>query len=545
MKKNLIIYLIAAFAAAVSCAPVSEVNFDVDQNSIRIGAAGGEKTFKVSSPGSWVAMTESPWITVSPANGNGSQECTLMIDSTLVFGERKGVVRIQSLDSDDKKDFEIVQDGFAYQIALKETEMKVDDYAGFGERQFDVKVNANVDFDVVLPDGAASWLSFKKHELNLDRGARPREAVIRFEWKVNSRDIERVAEVVFQPKEDVQMAIHDGLKVVQKAALPIPVNTPAGDSLALLAVGRSLGMFTEWETSERMEHWNNVKIWKDGPNKGRVKYVQFFMFKTLEAIPFEIQYLTAAEEIVIYSNANHFLRNLDTGEYITKLTDLKRLTIGAYGLTSLHPDFVNMKSLEYLDLGSNCFETIPDILTPENFPNLHTLVLSANQRHTIYDLSNTNKTNFGGLFDEAEEDMDGNKIFPKRFLRWDNLDTLRLSVNYLEGVIPDLEDDYGFPKWTAEEVHACDTLPEILIGKPKVLPDTDFFAINLNRLHGTLPDWLLYHPKLDLWYPSSLVFMQEGVASDGTAAGFSNEPANMDYYYEHYVNKKFNPSNLQ
>lgn len=79
MKKNLIIYLIAAFAAAVSCAPVSEVNFDVDQNSIRIGAAGGEKTFKVSSPGSWVAMTESPWITVSPANGNGSQECTLSL----------------------------------------------------------------------------------------------------------------------------------------------------------------------------------------------------------------------------------------------------------------------------------------------------------------------------------------------------------------------------------------------------------------------------------------------------------------------------------
>ena len=531
MKKNLIIYLIAAFAAAVSCAPVSEVNFDVDQNSIRIGAAGGEKTFKVSSPGSWVAMTESPWITVSPANGNGSQECTLMIDSTLVFGERKGVVRIQSLDSDDKKDFEIVQDGFAYQIALKETEMKVDDYAGFGERQFDVKVNANVDFDVVLPDGAASWLSFKKPELNLDRGARPREAVIRFEWKVNSRDIERVAEVVFQPKEDVQMAIHDGLKVVQKAALPIPVNTPAGDSLALLAVGRSLGMFTEWETSERMEHWNNVKVWKDGPNKGRVKYVQFFMFKTLEAIPFEIQYLTAAEEIVIYSNANHFLRNLDTGEYITKLTDLKRLTIGAYGLTSLHPDFVNLKNLEYLDLGSNCFETIPDILTPENFPNLHTLVLSANQRHTIYDLSNDIRENVGGFIDEPK--------FPERILKWNNLDTLRLSVNYLHGELPKM---LNHEKWTAEEVHACDTLPEILIGLPKVLPETEFFAINFNRLTGELPEWLLYHPKLDLWYPYSLVFQQEGKDKSGKSAGFYNEPVSLDYYYEVYQNKKYNPS---
>jgi hypothetical protein len=59
-----------------------------------------------------------------------------------------------------------------------------------------------------------------------------------------------------------------------------------------------------------------------------------------------------------------------------------------------------------------------------------------------------------------------------------------------------------------------------------------------------LPDWLLYHPKLDLWYPTSLVFFQEGIASDGTAVGFSNEPANMDYYYEHYVNKKYNPSKI-
>ena len=118
-------------------------------------------------------------------------------------------------------------------------------------------------------------------------------------------------------------------------------------------------------------------------------------------------------------------------------------------------------------------------------------------------------------------------------------------MNYLEGTIPDLMDDTAFPKWTAEEVNACDTLPSILIGLPKVLPNTDFFAINLNRLHGTLPDWLLYHPKLDLWHPSSLVFMQEGKTSYGVSAGFDNEPANMDYYYEHYKKKKFNPANLK
>ena len=98
-------------------------------------------------------------------------------------------------------------------------------------------------------------------------------------------------------------------------------------------------------------------------------------------------------------------------------------------------------------------------------------------------------------------------------------------------------------KWTAEEVHACDTLPEILIGLPKVLPETEFFAINFNRLTGELPEWLLYHPKLDLWYPYSLVFQQEGKTRDGQNTGFSNEPASLDYYYQHYPKKKYNPNN--
>jgi hypothetical protein len=275
-----------------------------------------------------------------------------------------------------------------------------------------------------------------------------------------------------------------------------------------------------------------------------VKKAEFFMFGTKEGIPFQVKYLTAADELYFFSNTNTFLYSLDPGEHICELTQLRKLTIGAYGLTTLPDSFRKLKNLEYLDLSSNNFQSVPDILTPENFPNLTALILNACQRQTIYDLSNTNKTNYGGLCEEVDEDADGNKYFPKRFLRWDKLDTLRLSVNYLEGRIPDLKNDPEFPKWTAEEVHACDTLPEVLIGLPKVLPETDFFAINLNRLYGDLPDWLLYHPKLDLWYPTSLVFFQEGIASDGTAVGFSNEPANMDYYYEHYVNKKYNPSKI-
>ena len=547
MKFNKIFIVAAMFIAAVSCDLNPVVDFGSDEKKIEVGAEGGERSFNVSASGSWVALTESPWISVSPANGRGSQKCSIKVDSTLAFDQRVGVVRIQSLDdSSEKMDFEVVQNGFEYQLTLKDVKKELEDYASFNDRHFEVKVKSNVDFDVVLPEGSSNWLSYTKSELNLDRGSRPRESVVRFDWQVNSRDIERIAEVVFQPKENVQMSKHDGLKVVQKGSVSIPEGTAAGDSLAILSVSRALGMFTEFETNEKMEYWANVKLWKEGENKGRVRYVQFFMFKTVEEIPYAIQYLTAAEEIVIYSNANHFLRSLSTGEHITKLTNLKRLTIGAYGLTELHPDFVNLKNLEYLDLSSNCFEEIPEILTQENFPKLHSLVMNANQRYTVYDLSNDTRANIGGLIDDDLRTDKGMRSF-KRILKWENLDTLRLSVNYLQGELPDMMNE-GLPTWTFEELKdslatGLTELPAELKNVPKVLPNAKFFAINFNRFNGVLPEWILKHPKLDIWAPYSLIFSQEGKTRDGKNAGFVNEPTSLDSYYKLYPNKKYNPNN--
>lgn len=548
MKMNRIIYVLTAIIMMVSCVQTPDIEFNVDQTSLQVGPAGGSYTVEVSAPGRWVAMTESPWITVSPANGNASQTCTVTVDSTIVFEPRTGAVRIQSLDdSDDKKDFDIRQEGFEYQIALAKTDMDIEEYADYDSRHFEVEVMSNVDFDVVVPE-SSPWLSCKKSELVLDRGSRPRKSVVRFDWKVNSRDEARVADITFRPKENVTVTRHDGLKITQRAAQPIPVGTPAGDSLALLAVSRALNMYVEWDPAEKLEHWNNVAVWKDGPDKGRVRYVQFFIFNTQESIPYEIQYLTAAEEIVIYSNANQFLKSLDTGEYITKLTNLKRLTIGAYGLTSLHPDFVNLKNLEFLDLSSNCFQSVPEILNQDNFPNLHSLILNANQRHAIYDLSNELRENIGGFVDDDLNTVAGMESF-KRLLKWNNLDTLRLSVNYLQGELPDMKGE-GLPEWEFEELKdslavGLTELPEALKGMPKVLPDTKFLAINFNRFTGNVPEWLLYHPNLDLWYPFSLIFSQEGKTREGKNSGFENEPTSLDYYYNIYQNKKYNPNKTE
>lgn len=544
MKYINIVSVVLAFLVISACQQEEEIAFGVEvgteDGNIKIGPEGGQKTIKVSAQEEWVALTETPWIMVSPANGRGTQECHISIDSTIVNVERKGAVRIQNLKTGDKKDFSITQEGFEYQIVLDDPEVEIEDFAGYESRSFDVEVMANVDFDVVLPSDSENWLSFTKSELVLDRGVRPRKVKVHFDWKVNSRDIQRAAKIEFKPLEQVEIARHDTLNVVQKGAQPIPAGTPAGDSLAVLAISRALNMYTEWNTAEKMEHWNNVRVWKDGPDKGRVRYVQFFIFNTKEPLPYEVQYLTAAEEIVFYSNANQFMKSLDTGEYVTKLTQLKRLTIGAYGLTSLHPDFVNLKNLEFLDLSSNCFQTIPEILTQENFPKLHSLILNANQRYSIYDLSNDNRDNIGGFVDDK-----GLRRF-KDILKWNNLDTLRLSVNYLQGEIPDMEYE-GLPEWTFEDLKDSlatgrTSLPEELVGLPKVLPDAKLFTINFNRFTGRLPDWLLYHPNLDLWFPYSLIFSQEGKTKEGKNAGFTNEPVSLDYYYNIYPNKKFNPN---
>ena len=537
-----------AFACLASlvifaCQQVTPVQFEVDTENITIGPEGGVKIVKVSSADNWIATVQEPWITISPANGVGSVDCRVIIDSALAVNKREAIIRINNQATDERKDFKVIQNGFDYQIVVSEPEVNIASYASLENRQFDVKVKSNVPFEVELPEGAESWLSYTLPELVLDRGARPREVSVQFKWGVNFNPSERDAVIKFNPK-DSQMtpAIKHDLKIQQEAAEEIEIGVK-GDSLALIAINRALGCWTEFETSEKLEFWDGVKVWESGENKGRVRSAEFFMFGTKEGIPFQVKYLTAAEELYFYSNTNTFLYSLDPGEHICELTQLRKLTIGAYGLTTLPENFKNLRNLEYLDLSSNNFQKVPEVLTPENFPNLTALIMNACQRNTISDLSNTTRKDFGGFFEETDVDADGNRSFPKRLLKWSNLDTLRLSVNYFEGIMPDLEDDPDFPKWTAEEVNACDTLPAILIGKPKVLPNTDLFAVNLNRLYGTIPDWLLYHPKLDLWYPFSLVFFQEGKASDGIRAGFDNEPANLDYYYEHYVNKQWNPAN--
>lgn len=543
LHSEILICLLPALCLLHSCSNEPSVGFSAPVDLIEAGAEGKTVEFSLSSGDSWVAKTQDPWITVSPANGNGSTVCTVSIDSALTFSPREGLVRFEQTGTGERRDIRVTQKGFEYAIDPLRPEISLQSYAPFGERTFEVDVMTNLPFRVEIPEQDASWLSCGMTELQLDRGARPRKVTLRFEWDLNYNQTSRASSVRFIPLEEGKEPVrNDGLVIRQEAAEAIEPGVK-GDSLALLAIRRSLGCLSDYEVSEKMEHWEGVTVWKSGPDKGRVRSASFMLFSTDEGIPFQVKYLTACEELTFFSNANTFLKSLDPGPHICTLTRLRRLDISAYGLVSLPEEFTALKNLEYLNLSGNNFSSVPAILTPENFPNLHSLVLNANQRQVVYDLSNTVKKDLGGLMDESLQDADGNRTFPKRLLRWDALDTLILSVNYLQGSLPSLEDDPDFPKWTRAEVDACDTLPQRLAGLPKVLPHTTLLTINLNRLTGALPDWLLYHPCLDLWMPESLIFPQEGKDEKGSSCGFTNVPASLDYYYEEYVNKKFNPNN--
>lgn len=535
-----ILSVLTAAVALASCTKNDEsAEFGLDQQRIEIDANGGTRTVRISSSESWIAVTDNPWISVSPANGRGSTECEIIIDSALTNVSRKGLVRIQTQHSMRDSQIDIEQEGYQYRVDVENNEVTVPNYAAYGQRYFDVTVRANAEFDVQIPENAG-WLTFETPQFNFDKGVRPREVKIRFNWQISSQP-ERMAQVRFVPRA-VEASHLDNLTVTQEAAPAIEVDTRAGDSVSLLGIARALDTWISWESSEPMDQWENVVLWEEGMDgyteekAGRVKSADFFMFGTREGLPYEVQYLTAAEELTFRSNVNSFLYNLDPGEYITKLTNLKRLTMMGYGLSKLTADFAEMKGLEYLDISANNFEEIPPVLRKENFPNLKHLIMNANQRTLVYDLSNDSRFNLGGFYSSTTPDSE----FPRTLLEWDSLESLVLGVNYLQGYFPTLEDDPAWTEfYTQEDVMQADTLPTAIVGLPKVWPKMRRFTINYNRMTGMLPDWLLYHPALDWWIPFTFVFVQEGKDEYGKNAGFDNEPpTTMEYYYNFYPKKK-------
>lgn len=530
----------------ISCSDDNEnyTEFQLDKTDITIGAEGGTDKVLVQSSAEWVAISSEPWLMISPANGMGVTECKIVVDSTLVNDVRTATISFAP-EGQAPKVINIHQTGFDKMISIKEPQVEINYSEKMGKRYFEAVVTTNVHFDINIEyeDGDMAWVSTETTQIELDRGARPRTAKIRFDWRMNTEPEQRVAKINFIPTNTNDVLKEPAVLVLTQKAAPFIEDNRSGDSLALVMIAEQLNLLsTLWDTSENMRNWDYVTLWEkndeDLPSPdavGRVRSVSYALFNTKESIPQEIRYLKYLETLEFATNTNVMLLNIELGSEICNLNYLKHLKLFSYGLVSLPDDFINLgKTLETLDLSANNFTTLPPMLNKTNFPKLKSLNLTGNRRWTTNDLRKADSFEDGLGF---QLNVNNNDILKQLFL-WDTLEELRLSNNYMEGQLPDFEvGKDGITAYTQADVDAFggDTIQYLADKKmPKVLPKIKMLALNLNFFTGKIPDWILYHPYFLEWVPELLLFNQQenGIDSEGKLVGFDNEPITFDYYYE-------------
>ena len=533
----------------VACNEQQEENgavLTLDKSEIVFAAEGGTDVVLVESRDSWNIAVSEPWLSVSPASGQGAMACNVVVDSSLVDEVRTAVIRFTPSTAMASY-VTVKQMGYEKMIVPESNEIRIESSADYDKRYFETTVTTNVQFgvEVDLFGAEQEWLTAVETAVELDKGARPRSAKLRFDWKMNTAPVERVAEIRLVPQgegaEEVDTAV---ISVIQKPALKIEDNR-AGDSIALVVIYERMNCWSDaWDTSENLQYWEGVDLWeasdKDLPAPeavGRVRAVQYSFLNTKETVPSEIRHLKYLESLAISSNVNTMLLNIDLGSEICELEHLKYLTLFSYGLVSLPDDFVKLgKSLVALDLSANNFASIPAMLTQENFPKLKSLSFVASRRWQTTDLRKKSEyESKDGLGLHVNVTTDN--AF-RRLLLWENLEELAFSNCYLEGELPDFKvGEEGVVAYTQKDVDAWggDTIQYLADNAlPKILPNCTMLRLNLNFLNGNLPEWLLYHPHFMDWAPDLLIFNQQekGVNSAGEAVRFDNEPKTFDYYYD-------------
>ena len=635
-SKKIIIGLALCAGIVTSCkedeAGVSN-NISTDKDEITIGPEGGTEQVAVSTNADWVAGSAKPWISISPANGMGSADCRLAIDSTLENNARTTQIRFAA-EGQEPKLITITQFGFNKQILLKEPEVEIENSAEYDKRFFETTISTNIHFKideenieysfaepmndtekVEMEPERANWLTLPKSddlEVNLDRKARPRTIKVRFRWEMNTTPYTRIAKIRFVPQNpgEDQLVDDNGnpieafiLTVTQKAAPKIEDNR-SGDSLAIITINEKIQSMISFDTSENMQNWDYVTLWeatdKDIPEGavGRVRSVKFSLFNLQEGeiLPKEIRYLKYLESFEIQSNSNNQTRIVSLGEEICELKYLKSLTVFAYGMEKLPDNFIKLggkvdksyRGLEKLDLSSNNFPSlaaITEVVNEENFPELYAFNLIGCRRSDSYsDLSQGSSYNGRPLGLHIDITSGAEKEAFLKLLTWDDLKSLRLSYNFIEGQLPTddevdtalqkagkptryQDDDFSNNKDDYKDKLVGDTCiwlktgdntvvftetggnALLVTGKdvPRVLPKARSFSINLNFLTGPLPKWILFHPYFAEWGPEILLFNQQenGKNSAGAKVGFNNIDAikfNFEYYYgkEKSVDAKVN-----
>lgn len=461
-------------------------NLTVDKEEITIGENGGTEAIAISANTNWVASSSQPWISISPANGLGSADCSLAIDSTLEKGYREAQIRFTA-DGQEPKMVKVIQFGYGKQIILKEPTMEIESSARYDDRYFDVTISTNVAFTInksidysfaeisegdegyaEVESDKDDWITLPKDselEIKLDRKDRPRTIKVRFKWTANTAPYTRIAKIHLVPDEPLEdnegNPTEEVILTVNQKAAPKITDDRAGDSLAIVTINEKIQSMIAFETSENMRNWESVTLWEETDENvpdgavGRVRSVQFMMFdlKDGEEFPKEIRYLKYLESLTLQTNSNWQLRgDVSLGEEISNLENLKELIIYAYGITKLPDNFINLGShLETLGLASNGFATlsaITNVVNKVNFPKLTALNLTGCRRtDTLKDLTELEEGK-SGLHINLNKSTERDAF--KQLLSWDKLIELSLSYNFIEGTLPDDDEMTAYLKTHSE-----------------------------------------------------------------------------------------------
>ena len=518
--------------------------FNSDMSNIEAQAVGGEYQVKISSNREWVAKANAPWVMVSPANGRGDVKCTIKIDSALMNEARETKVSITSM-GEELKSINIKQEGFPRSIKVADSEVHIAASDLYANRWVELDVETNVEFNI---ENAPAWVVVERdYELNLDRGARPRKTRIHFDWKMNSSDKERTATLNLVPKEGEALATPATITIRQAAGPRIEDNRQ-GDSIAVISICEKMECWSDngISTNKGMQTWECLRLWQasdaglPAPEAiGRVRDLDISYFNTEEGVPEEIKHLKYLETLSLYGNVNTMIKSIDLCPEVATLAFLKDLRIAAMGLVSLPDNFADLgDTLESLDLNSNNLNEIPEVINRENFPHLRTLDLTGNHRASITDLRKRSSAGENGI--GLHVNMRNSDAI-RKLLLWEELEALGLSYNFIEGELPDFEDEAkngidGVRTYEYSDIEG-DTLKWAVENKlPRILPNMKALRINLNFMTGELPRWLLYHPYLMEWGAEVLIYpqLEKAIDSNGNNVGFDNVPTNYEYYFEAY-----------
>ena len=505
-------------------------SFSVDQTEMQFSNNGGTIELKVATGQTWTAEAEDDWCMVSPATGVGSGVCVIKADSSYLYKERTGRVIFYS-DKGDLAEVLIKQYGYEPTIDFTEAEVTVPSYAAPEKAYVDVEAIANVPFEVVIPEEAKAWLTLDGGSTYTPSTTIPRKQKFRFKFKTYTDfDADRIAEVQFNQKSASTRAsgetsmLNKIVKITQEKA-PVIIPSREGDSLAVLAITRVINGGMGFSTSRPITHWDNIVVEErtydyKNPITGvtikdstelRVVGFRLSMIDTDESIPYQIKYLTELETFAAIANSNAYRKKIALGAEITTLTKLKSISLMGYGIQTLPAEMANMQSLEELDLNGNTIlslESIKDVLLglkdKLKYLDIGGNRVSGSVMNLSTDIPRDEKLETIGLGGDLTK-------YDWLFRDMKALEELHMSYNYFYVSIPDLDDV-----------------------KDGILPNMKYLTLNLNRLTGKVPNWILYHKYLACWNPFLLLFNQEGYDNKGTLAGFTNAPTKFSEFPAEY-----------